>query len=119
MQGEGDRCQRTSDCKSGLVCDSVTGGNGICRVPGSGVSTTGNTGRDAAAPVSLADAASDGMAEDAASDGGTADGAEDAGTTDSTADAALATASVDAAIAPDDAMVASDSEAADAPSTTN
>jgi hypothetical protein len=31
-QGEGERCQITSDCASGLVCDAAgSTGNGVCR----------------------------------------------------------------------------------------
>ena len=48
-QNEGDRCQVSSDCASGLVCLGGETGNGVCHKPGG----TGNT--DAAVPDAAPD----------------------------------------------------------------
>jgi hypothetical protein len=94
-QGEGDRCEITSDCSSGLVCASIVAHNGVCR-PVSSPGAVGGTVEDAAGPAVGTDAG----------DGGAA-GEADAGD-DGPAGEADAVASVDAGAAADGATVGVD-----------
>ena len=101
-QGEGERCEQTSDCSSGLRCSrtEVSAEAGRCEVPPSGPS----------------DASADNDAGVIDDDAGT-DAGDDAPGTDAAADAAGdAAMTSDAADAPADMSVPSDAAPADAAS---
>ncbi len=123
-QGEGDRCEISSDCSSGLTCSFSTDSphNGICS-PTSSPGSGGSTGQDAAggSTGSAADAGSDGPVAEvyASADGPGAamDTTDDApalladAASDDLMAAADAAASVDTVVAADDATVGEDTSA--------
>jgi hypothetical protein len=89
-QGEGDRCEVNSDCKSGLTCERPTLADGICRTPNRVVpivdASTSVDGAVTDAGAGLSDAQTTDVATDTAS---TQEAGADAATIDGPIDAAV------------------------------